>query len=67
MKKSIVATVVLGLFTFAVFLIPGAPVNKGTIQQTPANGNLSTEPTTWGERYIQDNCRRCPECCVEIP
>ena len=25
------------------------------------------EPAFWGDRYIEDNCRRCPECCVEIP
>lgn len=21
---------------------------------------------TWHDRYIQDNCARCPECCVQI-
>jgi hypothetical protein len=21
--------------------------------------------TTWHDKYVEDNCRRCPECCVE--
>ena len=24
------------------------------------------QPQHWHARYVQDNCRRCPECCVEI-
>lgn len=46
-------------------------INTGLQTSDPAmptpNANQPTEPSTWHERYVQDNCERCPTCCVEIP
>lgn len=27
----------------------------------------SSDVSTWYDRYIEDHCRNCPECCVTVP
>ena len=72
MKKSILLCIAAMGFFAGLHLYKAnldSPVKPEVrLQELPtANGNLPTEPTTWGERYIQDNCERCPACCVQIP
>ena len=70
MKKSLLFLSAVAGLTLGVFVMD---IEETPVQQTYdphcelPNSNLPTEPSTWHERYVQDNCKRCPECCVEIP
>jgi len=28
---------------------------------------VSDPQLTWHDRYVMDNCARCPDCCVSVP
>ena len=34
------------------------------INMAPMNIKGEVQPHCWGNHYVTDNCRRCPECCV---
>ncbi len=63
------ALVSVGLLIFLGLIkdstAPVAPTQTAPVEHY--DGNQPNEPSTWGERYIQDNCERCPACCVEVP
>ena len=42
--------------------------NAPVSDKKPVDASVSKERTVhWYERYVEDSCNRCPDCCVYIP
>lgn len=56
-----------GLAVFTVLtVVVAAWIGCATQEEVASWDSAASSERSWHDRYVEDHCSRCPECCVEL-